>query len=209
MRRIVVTGTDTGVGKTVATAALAQAFGLDGRSVRVVKPVQTGVGPGEPGDAAEVNRILGQGVAEEWQRLGLPLAPETIAHETGAPLIPVAELVERLRDLDDDVVIVEGAGGVLVRLDNDGGTIADLARQWGAEVVVVTRDTVGTLNHSGLTVRHLQEHHELAAVMVIGSATPDGELHRRELRRLVGPVIGTVPRGAVEAAEFSREWLTR
>jgi dethiobiotin synthase len=208
MRRIVVTGTDTGVGKTVVTALLAQAFLADGKSVRVVKPVQTGVEPGEPGDADDVNRLLGTPVAEEWQRLSLPLAPETIAHETGARLIPVPELVAKLAELADDVVIVEGAGGVLVRLDTDGGTIADLAEQWRAEVVVVTRDTLGTLNHSGLTVRHLHDR-GLTAVMVIGMATPEGELNHRELRRLVGPVVGRVPLGAPEGAEFSREWLTR
>lgn len=209
MRRIVVTGTDTDVGKTFATAALAQAFLLAGHSVRVIKPVQTGADPGEPGDADEVNRLVGQEVAEEWQRLSLPLAPETIAHQTGKSLLSVEELVARLRQLDDDVVIVEGAGGVLVRLDTDGGTIADLAERWGAEVVVVTRDTLGTLNHSGLTVRYLQDHHGLPCVLVIGAATPAGELNQRELRRLVGPVIGTVPRGAPEAGEFSAEWITR
>lgn len=208
MRRIVVTGTDTSVGKTVVTAALAAAFRRAGRRVRVVKPVQTGAGPGEPGDADEVNRLLGEDIAEEWQRLSLPLAPETIAHRTGEPLIGVPALVERLLNLDDEVVIVEGAGGVLVRLDSDGGTIADLAQQWGAEVVVVTRDTLGTLNHSGLTVRHLQERHALAPVLVIGSATPDGDLNQRELRRLVGPVVGSVPHGEPEAGEFSNEWLT-
>lgn len=209
MRRIVVTGTDTGVGKTFATAALAQAFLLAGQSVRVIKPIQTGADPGDPGDADEVNRLVGQHVAEEWQRLSLPLAPETIAHQTGESLLSVDELMKRLQRLDEDVVIVEGAGGVLVRLDADGATIADLAQQWSAEVVVVTRDTLGTLNHSGLTVRHLQDHHELAPVMVIGAATPAGELNQRELRRLVGPVIGSVPHGAPEAAEFSAEWLTR
>jgi dethiobiotin synthetase len=123
--------------------------------------------------------------------------------------LSVKELVQRLELLEQDVVIVEGAGGVLVRLDTDGGTIADLAQQWAAEVVVVTRDTLGTLNHSGLTVRHLQDRHELAPVLVIGAATPAGELNQRELRRLVGPVIGTVPRGAPEGAQFSAEWLTR
>ena len=209
MRRIVVTGTDTGVGKTVATAALAQAFLLAGHSVRVIKPVQTGADPGEPGDADEVNRLVGQDVAEEWQRLTLPLAPETIAHQTGDSLLSVNDLVKRLVPLDEDVVIVEGAGGVLVRLDTDGGTIADLAQHWGAEVVVVTRDTLGTLNHSGLTVRHLQDRHDLTPVLVIGAATPAGELNHRELRRLVGPVVGTVPRGAPEAAQFSSEWLLR
>jgi dethiobiotin synthetase len=206
VRRIAVTGTDTGVGKTYATAALAQAFLLSGRSVVVVKPVQTGVETGDPTDADEINRLVGAQVAEEWQRLALPLAPETIAHETGAELTPVAGLVERLGTVDADVVIVEGAGGVLVGLDGDGGTIADLAERWDAEVVVVTRDTLGTLNHTGLTVEHLRGR-GLEPVLVIGADT--GNLrNRRDLTRLTGcPIVGAVPTGRPDAADLDPTWL--
>jgi dethiobiotin synthetase len=208
VRRVVVTGTDTEVGKTYATAALAQAFLLAGNTVVVVKPVQTGVGPAEPTDADEINRLVGHPVAEEWQRLSLALAPETIAHETGASLIPVGELTERLAQIDADVVIAEGAGGVTVRLDADGGTIADLATAWGAEVVVVTRDTLGTLNHTGLTVDHLRAR-GLEPVLLIGSDTGN-QLNRRELIRLTGcPIIGSVPRGDIESTDLDQDWLTR
>lgn len=207
MRRIVVTGTDTGVGKTYATAALAQAFLLSGRGVVVIKPVQTGASTGEPTDADEINRIVGLQVADEWQRLALPLAPESIAHETGATLVPVAELVERLGGFDADVVIVEGAGGVLVGLDADGGTIADLALAWDAEVVVVTRDTLGTLNHTGLTVDHLRARC-LTPVLLIGIDTGN-QRNRRDLVRLTGaPLVGSVPRGNPESADIDIDWLS-
>ena len=206
MRRIAVTGTDTGVGKTYATAALAQAFLLSGLSVTVVKPVQTGVAAGEPTDADAINRMVGAPVAEEWQRLALPLAPETIAHETGAELTSVADLVDRLRALDADVVIVEGAGGVLVGLDAAGGTIADLAASWEAEMVVVTRDTLGTLNHTGLTLEHLRGR-GLEPVIVIGNDTGN-QRNRRDLVRLTGGrLVGSVPPGRPEAAEFDPAWL--
>lgn len=210
MRRIVVTGTDTDVGKTYATAALAQALLLAGNSVVVVKPVQTGVGTDDPtdtdADAGMINRLVGHPVAEDWQRLALPLAPETIAHETGANLVPVADLIPRLNAIDADVVIVEGAGGVLVRLDTDGGTIADLASAWGAEVVVVTRDTLGTLNHTGLTVDHLRAR-GVEPVLVIGIDTGN-DLNRRELVRLTGcPIIGSVPRGDIEASVIDGDWV--
>jgi len=206
MRRIVVTGTDTEVGKTYATAAVAQSFLLAGRSVQVVKPVQTGVSTGEPTDADEINRLVGHPVAEDWQQLPLPLAPETIAHETGAALIPLAAIVDRLNGIDADVVIVEGAGGVVVRLDEDGGTIADLAAAWDAEVVVVTRDTLGTLNHTGLTVDHLRTC-GLDPVLVIGVDTGN-HLNRRELVRLTGcPLVGTIPRGSIETAELDPTWI--
>ena len=208
MRRIAVTGTDTGVGKTYATAALAQAFLLSGRSVVVVKPVQTGIETGEPTDADEINRLVGAHVAEEWQLLALPLAPETIAHETGAELISVAGLVERLRTIDADVVLVEGAGGVLVGLDADGSTIADLAERWDSEVVIVTRDTLGTLNHTGLTVEHLRGR-ELEPVLVIGADTGN-QRNRRDLVRLTGaPVVGSVPPGRPESADIDADWLNR
>jgi len=207
-RRIVVTGTDTDVGKTYATAALAQTLLLAGNSVVVVKPVQTGVDLAEPTDADEINRLVGHPVAEDWQRLALPLAPETIAHESGAELIPVPDLIPRLNAIDADVVIVEGAGGVLVRLDADGGTIADLASAWDAEVVVVTRDTLGTLNHTGLTVDHLRAR-GLEPVLVVGIDTGN-QLNRRELVRLTGcPIISTVPRGDIESATVDANWLRR
>jgi dethiobiotin synthetase len=206
VRRIAVTGTDTGVGKTYATAALAQAFLLSGRTVAVIKPVQTGVETNEPTDADEINHIVGAHVAEEWQRLALPLAPETIAHETGAELIPVAGLVERLGTVDADVVLVEGAGGVLVGLDADRSTIADLAERWDAEVVIITRDTLGTLNHTGLTVEHLRGR-GLKPVLVIGVDTGN-QRNRRDLTRLTGcPIVGSVPLGRPEAADFDPTWL--
>ena len=208
MRRIVVTGTDTEVGKTFATAALAQALLLAGKTVTVVKPVQTGVGPGEPGDAAEIDRLVGLPVAQEWQRLALPLAPETIAHETGAQLMPVAAMIDRLNAIGSDVVVVEGAGGVAVRLDEDGGTIADLATAWAAEVVVVTRDTLGTLNHTGLTVEHLRSRGS-DPVLVIGAASEAGVLNQRELVRLTGcQLVGRVPAARPESAEFDQHWLS-
>jgi dethiobiotin synthetase len=208
MRRIAVTGTDTGVGKTFATAALAQAFLLSGRSVAVVKPIQTGSETDEPTDADEINRMLGANVAEEWQRLALPLAPETIAHETGAALTPVAELVERLRTIEADVVIVEGAGGVMVGLDAAGGTIADLAQLWDAEVVVVTRDTLGTLNHTGLTVEHLRGR-GLEPVLMVGADTGNQRNHRDMVRLSGAPLIGSVPRGNPESADIDADWLNR
>jgi dethiobiotin synthase len=206
VRRIVVTGTDTDVGKTYATAAIAQALLLAGKSVRVVKPVQTGTAGGDPGDADEINRLVGHPVAEDWQRLPLPLAPETIAHETGAALTPLPAIVDRLAGLNDDVVIVEGAGGVVVRLDADGRTITDLAAAWQAEVVVVTRDTLGTLNHTGLTVDHLRAR-GLDPVLAVGLDTGN-ELNRRELVRLTGcPIVAVVPAGAIEATVFDPDWL--
>jgi dethiobiotin synthetase len=198
-RFIVVTGTDTGVGKTIVTAAIAATLLARGQRVVVVKPVQTGVEPEEPGDADEVERLSGSPV-RELARVTPALAPESAARLVGVPLPTIDQHVEQMRALDHDVVVVEGAGGILVRLDADGGTILDLAVQLSADVVVVTRETLGTLNHTGLTVDRLRAA-GLDPVLVIGSAAPEPSVetvsNHADLPRLTGcHLAGSVPAGA-------------
>jgi len=195
-RYIAVTGTDTGVGKTIVTAALAAALDAQGLDVVAVKPVQTGLKPGEPGDADDVARLSGVEV-RELARLEPALAPETAARQEGVGLPTVDEHLEHIRALGSDVVIIEGAGGVLVRLDLEGGTIIDIARSLDAEVVVVTRETLGTLNHTGLTVDRLRDA-GLDPVLVIGSAEANPSLEARsnhaDLPRLTGcRLMGSIP----------------
>jgi dethiobiotin synthase len=214
-RYIVVTGTDTGVGKTIVTAAIAATLMARGLSVIAVKPVQTGVGPGEPGDADEVERLSGAPV-RELARLAPALAPESAARLEGAPLPTIGEHVEQIRGLDHDVVIVEGAGGILVRLDLETGTIIDLAAQLQAEIVVVTRESLGTLNHTGLTVDRLRGG-GLDPVLVVGSAETWPSIEARsnhaDLPRVTGcRVVGSIPSGAalVPPEDFRRDapgWL--
>jgi dethiobiotin synthase len=198
-RYIAVTGTDTGVGKTIVTAAIAAALDAQGLDVVAVKPVQTGLKPGEPGDADDVARLSGVEV-RELARLEPALAPETAARREGVGLPTVDDHVELIRALAHDVVIIEGAGGVLVRLDLEGGTIIDIASSLDAEVVVVTRETLGTLNHTGLTVDRLRDA-GLDPVLVIGSAeanpSPEARSNHADLPRLMGcRVIGSIPADA-------------
>jgi dethiobiotin synthetase len=206
-RVIVVTGTDTGVGKTVATAALAVRV-ADLGSVVVVKPVQTGIGPGDVGDADEIHRLTGAAV-QEFTCLEDSLAPDTAARLRGVRIPPVAEYADRVRVLAEfhETVIVEGAGGLLVRLDTDGGTLLDFAEELQGtgdvtvEVVVVTRAGLGTLNHSELTVNALRERRIEPAGLVIGSwpAVPGLAETRNlaDLPRVTGvPLIGVIPDGA-------------
>lgn len=174
---VVVTGTDTGVGKTVATAAFAAHHLVAGASVVVVKPVQTGLRPAETeaGDAAVVARLSGCGDVHELVRLGDPLAPDTAARRAGRVLPTVLELAELVaeRATGADVVLVEGAGGVRVRLDHADGTVLDLARclQWHGDVrvVVVVRAGLGTLNHTELTVDAIRRAGLDVDGLVIGS----------------------------------------
>jgi dethiobiotin synthetase len=204
---VVVTGTDTGVGKTVVTAALAVRAAETG-SVMVVKPVQTGVGPGssEPADAAVVHALTGCAV-QELTALDDPLAPDTAARLRGVRIPRVREHADRIRVLADfhDTVLVEGAGGVLVRLDTDGGTLLDLAAELGAdldvEVLVVTAAGLGTLNHTELTVSALRARGIEPAGLVIGSwpAAPGlaETSNLDDLTRVTGvPLVARIPEGA-------------
>ena len=152
MRALVVTGTDTGVGKTVVTAVVARRAVDRGESVAVVKPVQTGVKPGEPGDLDEVRRLSGVEDVHEFARFDEALAPATAARRAGVPGLSAAVIAERVLALGDrDLVIVEGAGGLMVRFDDAGSTVADVAALLGAPVLVVVRAGLGTLNHAALT----------------------------------------------------------
>jgi dethiobiotin synthetase len=197
-----VTGTDTGVGKTVVTAALAA--NADGR-VAVLKPAQTGVTAAEPGDLQEVERLTGLTDLHEGVRLLDPLAPTTAARRQGVPLPSVddhARTIEKLAQ-DHDLVLVEGAGGLLVGLDADGNDLADLAARLGIPFafVIVTRPGLGTLNHTGLTVEALRARALPIAGLVIGSwpATPDlaDQCNLEDLPATTGaPVIGQIPEGA-------------
>ncbi len=212
MRVTVVTGTGTGVGKTVATAALAvRAAG----AVVVVKPVQTGLLAGEAGDVDDVRRLAGCQVVE-FVRLPDPLAPDTAARRAGIALPTVADHAARIRRLEDDhdAVIVEGAGGLLVRLDSEGGTLLDLAETLAASVVVVVVVVVaaglGTLNHTELTVAALRTRGLEPSGLVIGSWPDDAglaeECNLLDLPRVTGvPLLGSIPAGAgrLDAAAFA------
>ncbi|MFF0340289.1 dethiobiotin synthase [Kribbella sp. NPDC004875] len=214
-----VTGTDTGVGKTITTAALAvRASG----TVCVVKPAQTGVGPDEPGDLDDVHRLSGITKLHEGVRLRDPLAPTTAARREGVTLPPVASHAKAIDQLGltNDTVLVEGAGGVLVGLDAEGHNLADLARKLKSPYgfVVVARAGLGTLNHAGLTVEALRARGLRVDGLVIGSWPDDPDLAERcnleDLPATTGvPVIGRIPAGAGELSgeEFQAaapSWFT-
>ncbi|MFI5662168.1 dethiobiotin synthase [Streptomyces sp. NPDC051684] len=205
---LVVTGTGTEVGKTVTTAALAAVAARAGRSVAVLKPAQTGVAPGEPGDVAEVVRLAGDAVTGvELARYPEPLAPGTAAARAGlAPVRPlqVAEAVSKLA-ASHDLVLVEGAGGLLVRFDEEGSTLADVAGLLGAPVLVVAAAGLGTLNSVQLTGEALRSRGLQQAGVVIGSWPGDPGLAERcnvaDLPVAAGAeLLGAVPEGAAAMA---------
>lgn len=218
-----ITGTDTGIGKTVLTAAIAAVLQARARSVAVVKPAQTGVGPDEPGDVDEVRRLAGPVDVAEGVRLPDPFAPDRAVAIAGLTLPSLSEQ----RDLvlatsaSHDVVLVEGSGGVAVNL-GIAFTLLDIATQVqdaGANVgwFVVCGARLGTLNHSTLTVRAIQQRGFTVHGLVIG-CWPDEpglteQYNRIDLSRYTGvPVVGAIPRGAstLEPPEFRAQapsWL--
>lgn len=201
MAVLFVTGTGTGVGKTVVTAAVA-ALALDrGARCAVVKPAQTGVAPGEPGDLADVTRLAGVSEVVELVRYPDPLSPAAAARLSRlAPLDPVV-LYDAVLRLDHDLVLVEGAGGLLVRFDEDGTTLADLARGLHAAVLVVVGAGLGTLNHTALTLEAMAHRGLDLAGLVLGSWPADPGLAERsnvrDLETLAArPLLGAVPEGS-------------
>ncbi|MFY4718684.1 dethiobiotin synthase [Streptomyces sp. LaBMicrA B280] len=200
---LVITGTGTEVGKTVTTAAVAAAALAAGRSVAVLKAAQTGVRPDERGDADEVARLAGAVTAEEVARYPEPLAPGTAARRAGLPPVHPQEVAERAAKLaaEHDLVLVEGAGGLLVRFDTAGGTLADAARSLGAPVLIVAQAGLGTLNATELTARELRRHGLEPLGVVIGSWPTAPDLATRcnvaDLPEVSGaPLLGALPAGA-------------
>ncbi|POX43344.1 dethiobiotin synthase [Streptomyces sp. Ru71] len=216
---LVITGTNTDVGKTIVTAAVATAALAAGRSVAVLKPAQTGVGPDDPGDAGDVARLAGPVTTAELARYPEPLAPATAARRAGrAPVHPqdIAEAAAKLAT-EHDLVLVEGAGGLLVRFDAAGNTLADAAALLKAPVLLVASPALGTLNIAELSARELRSRDVELLGVVIGSwpGTPDLAMrcNLEDLPVVSGaPLLGAVPEGAgaLAPADFRDEapgWL--
>ncbi|MGP3707095.1 dethiobiotin synthase [Gordonia paraffinivorans] len=228
-RVLAITGTSTDVGKTVATAALAAAARAGApTTVAVCKPVQTGVAPGEPGDLAEVARLAGPVTTVECYRYPEPLAPDTAARRAGLPFADPAVIAGEIDRLAStyELTLVEGAGGVMVRL-GETATLLDvagpvLAPETADGVLVVVNPGLGALNHAELTVDAIRARGLRPAGLVIGWWPEEPDLamrcNRDDLPRVTGvPVVGVLPAGAgeLDPAGFGRlaptwfdpEWL--
>jgi dethiobiotin synthetase len=202
----IVTGTDTGVGKTITTAALVVQARAAGGSPYVIKPAQTGI-KDEPGDLATVRHLAGGVPGVVGIGLQEPLAPVAAAKLDGVDLPSLEDQLKILLHNAGwyDATIVEGAGGLLVELGDGFGLLelADAAAAAGEQVefVVVARAGLGTLNHSMLTVNAIRDHgHEVRGV-IIGSMPSELDLVTRgnleDLPRLTEvPLLGAIPEGA-------------
>ncbi|BBZ67073.1 ATP-dependent dethiobiotin synthetase BioD [Mycolicibacterium insubricum] len=200
MSLLFVTGTDTGVGKTVATAALASHARQAGLDVAVCKPAQTGTADGDD-DLAEIGRLAGVTRLSSGARYPQPLGPVAAAEVAGMALWDADELLAVIRaaDAPGRLTLVEGAGGLLVALGAGGVTLRDLARRLGAPALVVVRAGLGTLNHTALTLEALAAQGISCAGLVIGSwpAQPGpAQVSNREALAGLAPVRAVLPAGA-------------
>ncbi|MFN8033397.1 MAG: dethiobiotin synthase [Mycobacterium sp.] len=209
MSVVVITGTNTGVGKTVVTAALACHTRVAGRAVAVCKPVQTGTADGDD-DLAEIGRLSGVTDLVGVARYPQPLAPVAAAEEAGLPLPTASELLAAIRaaDAPGGLTLVEGAGGLLVELGAGGVTLRDLAVELGAPVLIVAEAGLGTLNHTALTLESLAAKGLSCAGLVIGSwpAQPGtAEKSNRDALAKLAPVRAALPTGVatVSPADFA------
>jgi dethiobiotin synthetase len=167
---VVVTGTSTGVGKTIATAALACHARLAGIDVAVCKPVQTGSADGDD-DLGEVFRLAGIGALVSGWRYPEPLAPAAAASRASMPLPTREELGDLISNADrsGQLTLVEGAGGLLVEIGAGGVTLRDLALDLAAPVLVVAAAGLGTLNHTALTMEALAAQRVPCIGVILGS----------------------------------------
>jgi dethiobiotin synthase len=214
--RLFVTGTDTDVGKTRVTAAFAAMCVARGEKPTIVKPVQTGLAPGVPGDAAEAGAFAGC-AALEFARFRLPADPWSAAEAENAPLLDARRLALRIEAVPG-TVIVEGAGGAAVPI-NPAETLTTVIAQTSCEAVIVTGMRLGCISHTLLTFAYLEAHgvpvHGVVLVERWGPCTP-GE--RARIARAIetrAPILALIehdldaPRSVARAATLLDKVGTR
>ncbi len=203
MTGVFVTGTDTGVGKTVVAAGIAGAMRKDGIDVGVMKPIATGI-PQEKGfrssDVELLMKASGSTDAEsEINPVFLPLEASPFAASKALNIdIKLDEVFSAFKRLTDkhDFVVVEGIGGVMVPIKQNYFVI-DMIKEMGLPVLIVSRAALGTLNHTVLTVRACKEYDLNIAGIVLNGVRNDNIAEKtasaiiRELTEIF--VIGSIP----------------
>ena len=184
MTRVVVTGTDTDIGKTVFAAGLAGALGA-----YYWKPIQAGVDPeGDKETVARLGNIPQTQILPEAYRLTTPASPHLAARIDGVEV--------RLDKLSlpqvDGPLVVEGAGGVLVPV-SETLLMADLFAHWQLPVILCARTALGTINHSLLSIEALRSRGvPLAGIAFIGDPHEENERIIPQLAKV--PSLGRLPR---------------
>ena len=170
-----ITGTDTGVGKTVVACALIRCLKTRGSQVGVMKAIETGVGSAGPLDAQALSQAANSSEAIELtcpQQFALPAAP-TVAAAAEGRRVDSNRVLSSYQELRSryEWMVVEGAGGLLVPAWDDV-TMADVAKLLGLPILIVTRATLGTINHTLLTLEAAEQRGLRIAGVVINHSEP-------------------------------------
>lgn len=199
MNGVFITGTDTGIGKTVVGCALTRALTRAGYTVAVRKPVESGctrrAGELQPADGTALARAAGHRETLDTvtpMRLARALSPERAAYLEGMQLT-LHDLLAAARIGDrSDFFVVEGAGGFLSPLASDALN-ADLAVALGLPVLVIAADRLGAINHTLLTVEAIERRGLRVAGVVLNAreAGAEDDMANRDdlLHRLGGHVV--------------------
>lgn len=217
-RGIFITGTDTGVGKTVVSAALAVALQHQGRNVGVMKPIETGISASRPmkSDAARLRDVITSTAALESispYRFTLPLAPLAAAQAEQRTINPnTIRNAYNLLAAQYDYLVVEGVGGLLVPITTRTD-VADLIVRLKLPVVIVGRSGIGGINHARLTIESLRRRKITIVGLVLNQTAPvrtnTARIQEQTtvalLRREIGvPVLGPVPHQSGLARRFQQ-----
>jgi len=214
---VMIIGTDTGVGKTVVAGALAAALRARGIDCGVMKPIQTGASHSADGRVSLDARFLSlaAGVSDPLDMvcpvlLDAPAAPAVAAADAGQEIhiLPILDALDTL-GAGHELMIVEGAGGLAVPLVGKY-LLADLVLEMELPVIVVARATLGTINHTLLTIHFARQHGLNVLGVVINGCPAEPDLAERTapalIERLSGiPVLAVVPQIAgvdVDAGEL-------
>lgn len=201
--RLVICGTDTDVGKTVVSALVVQGLGA-----HYWKPIQSGLEPDHPAGATDSERLQrllnlpAERIVPEAYRLQAPVSPHWAAEQEGVVIDPA-----RLLTLPavPGPLVIEMAGGLMVPLRRDWLQI-DLLAAWGLPVVLVARTSLGTLNHTLLSLEALSRRGiPVQGVLLSGETHADNPRTISELAPV--PLLGWLPRmEPVTAAELAQHW---
>jgi dethiobiotin synthetase len=197
---VFVTGSDTGVGKTVIAGAIAAAIKAHGLDVGVMKPVASGAkeidGSLVSEDVVYLKKIIDSTDDDDLVnpiRLKLPIAPTIAASKSGVP-IDIDKVWKAYEELANrhDFVVVEGIGGLMVPVD-DTLFVADLVCKMDLPLVIVSSDYLGTINHTLLTVEYAKSRNIRIKGIIINMLKGDDGFVREIEKYSSAPVLGTIP----------------
>lgn len=204
MKSYFVTGTDTGVGKTVITAAIASVLKKRGIDVGVMKPIATGISKNGRFKSEDVEILHDAASTNDDEKtinpvfLPLPVSPYDASKDLGLK-IDMEMIVERYNYLakSHQMVLVEGIGGIMTPITRDF-FVADMIKQMNLETIVVTRSTLGTINHTTMTIEMCKKYQIPVKGLIInyfdekgGPAERNAPFTLHEVTRL--PILGIIP----------------